>query len=268
MLNCPSSVWKSGFGDRLERLGVLQRRVAALVDQVELDLEPGHRVVGVEARLAQHPREHVEAAAHLLAVPGAVGAGELLCLYLFAHGSHPRSARTRPPVSVRATRSSDDGGELAGPLERCPLARRAAGGEHARHARRSTGSRSPASSSAGRTSSTRASSTSRAGRRAPADRVHQRVGQAVAATPASARPAAGPCGARPRAHRAATAAARVSTRPRASSAISTASAGSVQTSADADLDRRVLGGEAGVEVEHAGVARRAVLHAARTPPRR
>ena len=72
-------------GDRLQRLGVLQRRVAALVDQVELDLQPGHRVVGVEARLAQHPGEHVEVAAHLLAVPRAVGPRELLCLDLFAH---------------------------------------------------------------------------------------------------------------------------------------------------------------------------------------
>ena len=73
-------------GDRLQRLGVLQRRVAGLVDEVELDLEPGHRVVGVEARLAQHPGEHVEVAAHLLPVARAVSAGELLSFDLFAHG--------------------------------------------------------------------------------------------------------------------------------------------------------------------------------------
>jgi hypothetical protein len=35
-------------GDRLERLGVLQRRVAVLVDQVELDLQTGHRCGAVE----------------------------------------------------------------------------------------------------------------------------------------------------------------------------------------------------------------------------
>ena len=72
--------------DRLERLGVLQGGVAALVDEVELHLEPGHRVVGVEARLAQHPGEDVQVAPDLLPVPGAVGSGELLCFHLFAHG--------------------------------------------------------------------------------------------------------------------------------------------------------------------------------------
>ena len=72
-------------GDRRQRLGVLQRGVAVVVDEVELDLEAGHRVVGVEPRLAQHPGEDVEAAAYLLPVPGAVGAGELLCGHFFAH---------------------------------------------------------------------------------------------------------------------------------------------------------------------------------------
>ena len=92
-----------GVGDRLQRLGVLQRRVAALVDQVELDLEPGHRVVGVEARLAQHPGEHVEAAPDLLPVPRAVGPGELLCFHLFAHG--PTLGHGGPgPVNSRTLR--------------------------------------------------------------------------------------------------------------------------------------------------------------------
>ncbi len=36
---------------------------------------PGHRVLDVEAGLAQHPGEDVEAAAHLLAVPRAVERG-------------------------------------------------------------------------------------------------------------------------------------------------------------------------------------------------
>ena len=106
-----------GVGDRRERLGVLERRVAVLVDQVELDLEAGHRVVGVEGRLAQHPGEHVEAAPHLLAVPRAIGRGELLEVDLFAHGrtlglrcgrtavsSHRPGAtsRARPPVERRS----------------------------------------------------------------------------------------------------------------------------------------------------------------------
>ena len=72
-------------GDRGQRLGVLQRRVAELVDQVELDLESRHRVVGVELVLAQHPGERVEAAVDLLAVAGAISAGELLCVDVFAH---------------------------------------------------------------------------------------------------------------------------------------------------------------------------------------
>ena len=78
-------------GDGGQRLGVLQRRVTELVDEVELHLEPGHRVVGVELVLAQHPGERVEAAVHLLAVAGAVGAGELLCFDVFAHGRDPRA---------------------------------------------------------------------------------------------------------------------------------------------------------------------------------
>ena len=79
MLNWPSSVWKSGSAIASSASAFFSAGSPRVVDEVELDLEPGHRVVGVEARLAQHPGEHVEAAAHLLAVPRAVGAGELLC---------------------------------------------------------------------------------------------------------------------------------------------------------------------------------------------
>ena len=50
-------------GDRLEHLGVAHRGVARIVDQVELDLAADRRPLGVEARLAQHAREHVQAAA-------------------------------------------------------------------------------------------------------------------------------------------------------------------------------------------------------------
>ena len=62
------------------------RRVAGLVGQVELDLEPDRAPVGVEARLAQHPREHVEAGAHLLPVALAVLASEDRGLDLLSHG--------------------------------------------------------------------------------------------------------------------------------------------------------------------------------------
>ena len=100
---------EGGVGDGRQRLGVLQRRVAVLVDQVELDLEPGHRVVGVEPRLAQHPGEHVETAPDLLAVARPVGPGELLCLHLFAH------VRTLGPI----------GGVRGGPRgSRCGRGRR------------------------------------------------------------------------------------------------------------------------------------------------
>ena len=103
MLNWPSSVTNSGSAIARQRLGVLQRGVAVVVDEVELDLEAGHRVVGVEPRLAQHPGEDVEAAADLLAVPGAVGTGELLCGYFFAHALDTRdeSAAGRAPSGRR-----------------------------------------------------------------------------------------------------------------------------------------------------------------------
>ena len=50
------------------------------------DLEPGHRVVGVEEVLAEHPLEHVETAVDLLAVARAVGPRELLCVDVLSHG--------------------------------------------------------------------------------------------------------------------------------------------------------------------------------------
>ena len=95
-----------GVGDGLEHLGVLQGRVARVVDEVELHLETGHRVVGVERRLAQHPREHVEVAAHLLAVARAVGPAELLLLDLFAHDGTLVTRRPcrKPPDRAGLTR--------------------------------------------------------------------------------------------------------------------------------------------------------------------
>ena len=58
----------AGIGDRAEHLGVLHRGQAELVDEVQLDLQANLPRLGFEPRLAQHPREHIQAAAHLLSV--------------------------------------------------------------------------------------------------------------------------------------------------------------------------------------------------------
>ena len=83
-----------------------------VVDEVELDLEAGHRVVGVEPGLAQHPCEHVEAAADLLAVPRAVRPRELLCVDLFAHG------RRLGSIGVGASLDAGSGPRGASPPSR------------------------------------------------------------------------------------------------------------------------------------------------------
>ena len=101
-----------GVGDALEHVGVEQRRVARLVGQVELDLEPHRAPLGVEARLREHAREHVEARAHLLAVALAVLAAEDRGGDVLAHGSSRRSTRSRASASASlraAARSSSPG---------------------------------------------------------------------------------------------------------------------------------------------------------------
>jgi hypothetical protein len=72
-------------GDRVQHLGVLHRRIAGVVDEVELDLQPGHRTFAVEPRLGQHPGEGVQTAAHLLAEPLPVLPGEDGGLDVLAH---------------------------------------------------------------------------------------------------------------------------------------------------------------------------------------
>ena len=74
-----------GVGDALEHVGVQQRGVAALVGQVELDLQPHRAPLGVEARLREHAREDIEARAHLLAVALPVLAAEDRGGDVFAH---------------------------------------------------------------------------------------------------------------------------------------------------------------------------------------
>ena len=101
------------LGDRLQHLGVLERRVTPVVDEVELDLEPGHRVVGVEAGLAQHPGEDVEVAPHLLAVARAIGPRELLLLDFFSHGAtlatREPPGQVSPPAGMGALRPRGSG---------------------------------------------------------------------------------------------------------------------------------------------------------------
>ena len=97
-LNCASSVVKSLSAIASSTVGVEQRRVARLVGQVELDLEPHRAPLGVEARLREHAREHVEARAHLLAVALPVLAAEDRGGDVLAHVERnvPGLARVRP----------------------------------------------------------------------------------------------------------------------------------------------------------------------------
>ncbi len=87
-----------GVGDGGQDLGVLQRRIAVLVDQIELHLQARHRVVGVEACLAKHPGEHVQADTDLLAVTRSVSPAELLRFHLFAHAG---TLRLRAGSAIR-----------------------------------------------------------------------------------------------------------------------------------------------------------------------
>lgn len=88
-----------GIGDLVEHLGALHRRHRFVVDEIELDLQADHRVVGVEHRLAEHPGEHVETLAHLLPVAHAVSTCELLGRDVFTHsGSVVACAAVRHPI--------------------------------------------------------------------------------------------------------------------------------------------------------------------------
>lgn len=62
--------------DRLQDVVVAHRGLGLVVDEVQLDLQPHLRPLGLEPRLAQHLREHVEVLLHLDPVPAAVLAGE------------------------------------------------------------------------------------------------------------------------------------------------------------------------------------------------
>ena len=62
MLNWPSSVWKSGRRSSASTSALRIAGSPSVVDEVELDLQAGHRPVGVEAEVVEHAREDVEAA--------------------------------------------------------------------------------------------------------------------------------------------------------------------------------------------------------------
>src|SRR5947208_2909339 len=66
---------------------VAHGRLAVAVHQVELDLQPGHRPIHVEARLGEHLREGVETAAHLLPESLPVRPSEYRRSNVLAHGS-------------------------------------------------------------------------------------------------------------------------------------------------------------------------------------
>ena len=57
-----------GVGDLLEDRLVVELGAEILCDEVELDLDAGHRPVELELAVAQHAFEHVEVSTHLLAV--------------------------------------------------------------------------------------------------------------------------------------------------------------------------------------------------------
>jgi hypothetical protein len=75
-------------GDGGQHVGVAHGRLRVLVDQVQLDLQAGHRPLHVEPRLAQHLGEDVEAAAYLLPVAGPVLTAEGPRTDVLAHGHH------------------------------------------------------------------------------------------------------------------------------------------------------------------------------------
>ena len=85
MLNWPSSVWKSGSAMASRTSAFFRAGSPASSMRLSSISRP---VIGSSVskrRLTQHAREHVEVAAHLLAVARPVGAAELLLIDLFAH---------------------------------------------------------------------------------------------------------------------------------------------------------------------------------------
>src|ERR1700716_4017464 len=73
--------------DGMQDLGVLHRRIMSLVDQVELDLQPGQRTFEVELGLLEHSGEHVQAPPDFGSVQLPVLPSELRVVDIVAHTS-------------------------------------------------------------------------------------------------------------------------------------------------------------------------------------
>src|SRR5690606_8585652 len=69
--------------------------------QIQLDLQPGQRLVGVEPKLVEHQGEQVQTSAHLLPVPLPVLVREHAGLDFLAHRPSPGPSRVPPHAHVR-----------------------------------------------------------------------------------------------------------------------------------------------------------------------
>jgi hypothetical protein len=81
-------------GEVGQDLRVAHRRLGLAVDQVELDLEPGRRPLGVEPEVVEHQREDVKATPDLLPISDTLLAREPDRRHILAHACPPR--RTGP----------------------------------------------------------------------------------------------------------------------------------------------------------------------------
>ena len=108
MLNWPSSVWNASSSIALSTSVFLNAGSCLLVDQVQLDLDPGHRPLGSEPGLAQHPSERVQVAMDLVAERGPVRPGELDPVDFLTHDGLPcwllASVCPKVPTDVRRNR--------------------------------------------------------------------------------------------------------------------------------------------------------------------
>ena len=106
-LNCPSSVWKLGLAIASSASAFFSAGWPSSSTRLNSISMP---VIGSsmsKSRLAQHPGEDVEAAAHLLAVARAVGAGELLEVDFLSHaGTLGRATACHEARSAPAGRPS------------------------------------------------------------------------------------------------------------------------------------------------------------------
>jgi hypothetical protein len=96
--------------DLLEHRLVVELGPEVLRDEVELDLEPGHRAVELELAVSEHALEHVEISTHLLAVlltllacvPGLFDVG--------SHGTRQPHSGTRREGLTRVVQPSNTSG--------------------------------------------------------------------------------------------------------------------------------------------------------------